>query len=212
MTTTDAPVWVVRLSQDPADPDRPPQEGGELVLLANVADQFLQDEPRWASVSITKHAGAAAVPPLVADDDRTTIAVRGRPLPVPPVPDPPSWDDVPHPPTVEDPSVLVIHLIRFEDGGADNDMVSYQNAAGQVAVPHGVRLDGWFGIDDTLLGDGRTWDQVRFNAFPSRAAFLAVVFDPARLEAHKDHREVAIADTYTMILRPLVDTLLASHS
>ena len=35
----------------------------------------------------------------------------------------------------------------------------------------------------------------------------AVVTDPARLAAQKDHREVAIADTYTMIVRAQVNTL-----
>ena len=62
------------------------------------------------------------------------------------------------------------------------------------------------------MGDGRTWDQVRFNAFPSREAFMAVVFDPERLEAQKGHREVAIADTYTLVLRPLIDRLAASQA
>jgi hypothetical protein len=35
------------------------------------------------------------------------------------------------------------------------------------------------------VGDGRTWDQVRFNVFPSRAAFMAAVFDPERLKARR---------------------------
>jgi hypothetical protein len=73
-----------------------------------------------------------------------------------------------------------------------------------------VRIDGWFAIEGTIVGDGRAWDQVRFNAFPSKAAFMAVVMDPARLEAQRQHRERAIADTYTMILRPTLN-LLASR-
>jgi hypothetical protein len=106
--------------------------------------------------------------------------------------------------------VIVLHVIRFHEGGAEGDMVSYQDEAGRVAVPHGVRIDGCFGVTDHLAGDGRVWHQVRFNAFPSREAFLAVVFDPARMTAHKDHREVAIADTYTLVLRPVLDELAAS--
>ena len=39
---------------------------------------------------------------------------------------------------------------------------------------------------------------------------MAVVFDPDRLAAQRDHREVAIADTYTMILRPTIDRLAES--
>jgi hypothetical protein len=89
-------------------------------------------------------------------------------------------------------------------------MVEYQTRAAEVAVPHGVRISGWFGVEGTIVGDGRQWDQARFNAFPSKAAFMAVVFDPDRLEAHHDHREVAIADTYTLILRPALDRLADS--
>ena len=40
---------------------------------------------------------------------------------------------------------------------------------------------------------------------------MAVALDPARLEAQHEHREVAIADTYTMILRPVIDRLAASR-
>jgi hypothetical protein len=34
--------------------------------------------------------------------------------------------------------------------------------------------------------------------------------DPARLDAQKGHREVAIADTYTMILRPMINRIAES--
>lgn len=33
---------------------------------------------------------------------------------------------------------------------------------------------------------------------------------PARLEAQKGHREVAIADTYTIILRPTINRIAES--
>ena len=39
---------------------------------------------------------------------------------------------------------------------------------------------------------------------------MAVVMDPARLEAQKNSREPAIADTYTMIVRPTIDRLADS--
>jgi len=41
-------------------------------------------------------------------------------------------------------------------------------------------------------------------------AFEAVAFDPARLAAQADHREPAIADTYTLLLRPMIDRLAES--
>lgn len=51
---------------------------------------------------------------------------------------------------------------------------------------------------------GRCFDQVRCNLFPSLAAFTAVVRDPNRMAAQRAHREPALADSYTMILRPSI--------
>jgi hypothetical protein len=195
--------------------------GGEIVFFAEVADQLLGDAPKWDRVAVVKYPTRRSFVEMQARPDfrelhehkdagmEATIVAGAQPMPSPEVPDPPDWSDVPHPPTADDPPVVVLHLIKFVDGGIP-DMTSYTDAAGLVAVPHGVRIAGWFGIEGTIIGDGRAWDQVRFNAFPSREAFMAVVFDPARLAAHKDHREPAIADTYTMILRPMIDQLEAS--
>ncbi len=146
-----------------------------------------------------------------------TIVIGCQPIEVPEVPDDVQtvdWADVPHPPTDEDGPVMVIHVLKYHDAAVGNitpdDMAAYQRAAGDVAVPHGVRISGWFAAEGTILGDGRTWDQVRFNLFPSKAAFMAVVMDPARLEAQKASREPAIADTYTMIVRPTIDRIADS--
>nr|MCH9802989.1 hypothetical protein [bacterium] len=90
------------------------------------------------------------------------------------------------------------------------NMEQYQTEAAKAAIGHGLRLNGWFAVEGTIIGDGRAWHQVRFNEFPSKAAFMAVVIDPNRLAAQKDHREVAIADTYTMIVRAKVNVLTDS--
>jgi hypothetical protein len=106
---------------------------------------------------------------------------------------------------------MVIHVLKYHDAVdaaiTPEDMDAYSRAAAYSAGPHGVRVAGWFAAEGTILGDGRTWDQVRFNLFPSKAAFMAVVMDPARLEAQRASREPAIADTYTMIVRPSIDRL-----
>ena len=90
------------------------------------------------------------------------------------------------------------------------DMEKYQEKAAEIALKNGLRISGWFGVEGTIVGDGRKWDQVRFNTFPSKAAFMEVVNDPNRLEAQKKHREKAIADTYTLIVRTSVDNIAAS--
>lgn len=197
--------------------------GAEIVFVADVDTQLLGDAPTWDRVAVVKYPTRRAFAEmqfLPEFEDKhvhkdagmeQTIIIGTQPMPWPELPaDAPDWADVSHPPTAEDPPVVVLHVLKYHDGGADTDMVSYQNAAGAVGVPHGVRIAGWFAAEGTILGDGRSWDQVRFNAFPSKAAFMAVALDPERLAAQADHREVAIADTYTMILRPFIDTLTES--
>jgi len=194
--------------------------GAEIVFFATVDTQLLGDEPRWDRVAVVKYPTRRAFvemsnsPAFEATHVHKdagmaqTIVIGGQPMPSPVLPDDaPDWTEVPHPPTKADPYVHVLHVLRFHEGGAEGDMASYQDAAGLVAVPHGVRIGAWFRAEGTILGDGRAWDQVRFNVFPSREAFMAVALDPARLAAQADHRDVAIADTYTMILRPLIDRL-----
>lgn len=94
---------------------------------------------------------------------------------------PPNWAHVAHPPSEDDPSIVIVHVLRFAPAASAAEMERYQAVAGAVAVPHGVRVDGWFAVEGTIVGDGRTWDQIRFNEFPSTAAFVAVASDPARL-------------------------------
>ncbi len=199
--------------------------GAEVVFVADVDQQLLGDTPVWDRVAIVKYPTR-----------RSFIEMQGRPdfqdkhvhkeagmastivsgcVPIPfPQGEPVDWADVPHPPTADDGPIVVIHVLEFDEASAaavtPDEMVAYQHAAGAVAVPHGVRINGWFAVEGTILGDGRSWDQIRFNEFPSKAAFMAVVMDPARLAAQKGHREIAIADTYTMILRPSINRIAES--
>jgi len=197
--------------------------GAEVAFVGTVDTQLLGAEPIWDRVAVVKYPTRRSFiemqsrPEFVdkhAHKDagmEQTIVIGTLPLPTPTLPDDaPDWQDVAHPPTSDDGPVVVLHVIRFHEGGADTHMGSYQDAAGAVAVPHGVRISGWFQAEGTIIGDGRTWDQVRFNAFPSKAAFMAVALDPDRLAAQREHREAAIADTYTMILRPRIDRLAES--
>lgn len=200
--------------------------GAEIAFVADVEDQLLGGSPRWDRIGIVRYPTRRSFVEMQSRPDfasrhvhkeagmAETIVAGCLPIPSPAdgpdAPAPVEWSEVAHPPTEADGPVTVMHLIRFRPGGADADMVRYQDDAASVAVPHGVRISGWFAVEGTIVGDGRQWDQVRFNRFPSKAAFLAVVADPGRLAAQAAHREVAIADTYTLVLRPTVDRLAAS--
>ena len=202
--------------------------GADVVFIGDVEDQLLGDVPRWDRVGVVRYPTRRSFIEMQQREDfqkkhvhkeagmAETIVAGCLPLETPRLPsdsDPVDWADVPHPPSDEDGSVMLVHVLRFRDGDgtqSPTDMETYSNHAAQVAVPHGVRLAGWFAVEGTIIGDGRTWDQVRFNAFPSRAAFRAVVMDPDRLSAQREHREAAIADTYTLVVRPTIDRIAES--
>lgn len=195
--------------------------GAEIVFVADVDTQFLNLEPKWDRVAIVKYPTRKSFIDMQSRPDfqekhhhkeagMASTFVIGC-LPMADVPFAPEgsvdWADVPHPPTADDPYVQVIHVLKFHAAESVGEMGQYTDHAAKVAQPHGVRLSAWLQVEGTIMGDGRGWDQVRFNTFPSKQAFLDVVFDPERLKAQAEHREVALADTYTMILRPTIDRL-----
>ncbi|MFZ4718550.1 MAG: hypothetical protein ACOYMR_03940 [Ilumatobacteraceae bacterium] len=197
--------------------------GARVVFTAEVESQFLNDSPKWDRIAIVKYPSRRAFLEMQNRPDfrelhahkeagmAETIVCGCLPMPVPPLPDDaPTWDEVPHPPTAEDGYVVVMHVIKFKDDERRNEMATYTDHAAKIAVPMGVRLAAWTQVEGTIMGDGREWDQIRFNVFPSREAFMKVVLDPERLEAQKAHRETAIADTYTLITRPNIDRLYES--
>ena len=203
--------------------------GARPVFFGDVDQQLLGDEPKWDRIGVVKYPtrksfiDMQSLPSFQKSHHHkdagmeATIVIGTQPMDVPTAPDgveQVDWADVPHPPTEDDGPVVVLHVLRFEDEAAAHEtpdhMKQYQTAAGKVALGHGVRINGWFAVEDTIIGDGRAWHQVRFNQFPSKAAFRAVVTDPARLEAQEEHREAAIADTYTMIVRAQLNELEAS--
>jgi hypothetical protein len=201
--------------------------GAEIVFVADVVDQFLNDAPRWDRVAVVRYPTRPSFIEMQRRDDfqrlhehkdagmAETIVMGSRPMPAPDTDgiELPDWGDVPFPPSDGDGDVMVIHVLSFHDAaGAASpaEMQTYTDHAARVAVPHGARVAGWFAVEGTIVGDGRRWDQVRFNAFPSRQAFLTVALDPARLEAQRGHREPALADTYTLVTRPTINRLATS--
>ena len=205
--------------------------GADIVFAAEVEDVLLGDGERWDRVGVVKYPTRRSFIEMQSRPDfrrqhvhkdagmERTIVIGCLPLALPTPPEhtrETEWSEVPHPPSDDDGPVVVIHVIRFHESDAamrtPSEMQSYQSAATNLAQHHGLRISGWFGAEGTIIGDGRKWHQVRFNAFPSKRSFLEVVRDPERLAGQREFREAAIADTYTMILRPSIDLLLASTS
>jgi len=196
--------------------------GAEVVFVGDVETQLLGSPPTWDRIGVVKYPSRRAFIEMQSRPDfqakhvhkeagmDVTIVMGCLPIdvevPEGPMSEQPDWSTVAHPPTAEDGPVAVLHVIKFADGGAEG-MEGYHRQAAEIAGPHGVRIGGWFDVEGTIIGDGRSWDQVRFNLFPSKAAFMAVAMDPARLAAQREHREPAMADTYALIVRPTINRL-----
>lgn len=203
--------------------------GAAPVFFGDVEQQLLGDAPTWDRIGVVKYPTRKSFIDMQSRPKfqeshqhkeagmEQTIVMGCLPMTLPSQPEGSAavdWADVEHPPTDDDGPLMVLHVLRFAESEAaeitPDHMREYQSAAGVVASKHGVRVSAWFAVEGTIIGDGRAWHQVRFNLFPSRRAFMAVVADPARLEAQKGHRETAIADTYTMMIRPTINLLAES--
>jgi len=199
--------------------------GAELVFLSDVEAQFLGEDQDWDRIAVVRYPSRRSflemqeLPEYVALHEHkdagmaSTFVIACRPADLPDLPgDAPAVDQVPHPSTPDDGPVVILHVLKYHDGQASEDMDLYTGEAARIALPHGVRIGAWFDVEGTVVGDGRDWHEVRFNVFPSKEAFLAVALDPERIAAQADHREPAIADTYTLMLRPVIDRLAESIS
>jgi hypothetical protein len=51
-------------------------------------------------------------------------------------------------PPDEDGPVILFHLIRFNEG---HEMARYEQVAGEVTLPHGVRPAAWFDVEGTIV-------------------------------------------------------------
>ncbi len=203
--------------------------GAEIVYVGNVETKLLGDKRDWDRIAVVKYPTRRSFIEMQQRNDfkekhvhkeagmKETIVMGCLPVDLPIVEiSETDWEDVPYPPSEDDGPIAVLHVLKFESGtrmdGTPQDMEKYQEKAAEVGLKNGLRISGWFGVEGTIVGDGRKWDQVRFNTFPSKAAFMEVVNDPNRLEAQKTHRERAIEDTYTLIVRTSLDNLAASTS
>ena len=201
--------------------------GAEIVYVGDVETKLLGDERDWDRIAVVKYPTRRSFIDMQQRRDfkekhvhkeagmQETIVMGCLPVDLPSTEIlETDWEEVLYPPSEDDGPIAVLHVLKFgPDAKMDEtpqDMEKYQEKAAEIALKNGLRISGWFGVEGTIVGDGRKWDQVRFNTFPSKAAFMEVVNDPNRLEAQKKHREKAIADTYTLIVRTSVDNIAAS--
>jgi hypothetical protein len=188
--------------------------GAEVPFFGDVELQLMGDDVKWDRIGVVKYPTRRSFIDMQSRQDfkgkhehkeagmEFTFVIGCQPIDLSSVPPPRDWSEVEHPPTDEDGPVVVLHVIRFADDARATKMADYERAAYPVASQHGGGALAWFNVEGTIMGDGRNWDQVRFNLFPSLRAFMAVASNPERIESQTANRDVAIADTYAMVVRP----------
>lgn len=102
-------------------------------------------------------------------------------------------------------TVVVVHVLRFAPGG-EAAQAEYGANVRDIAFAAGARPLASFAVEGTVIGDGREWDAVRFNGFPSLAAFEELVGDPRHRDAQPG-RAAALADTCAVLVRPRLDRI-----
>lgn len=123
---------------------------------------------------------------------------------------------LPFPPTSDDPPVNLVHLLDFNDraqyaDGRRTDLTGreafeiYEQNRIPQALPLGVRPGITLEVEGELIGDGRAWEEVRLNNFPSRAAFEELVRTESLTAAGYEHRLAGLADTYAVLAAPIVN-------
>jgi uncharacterized protein (DUF1330 family) len=198
--------------------------GGRPVFVAEVEQQLLGDDTEWDQVAIVLYPSREAFVSMLerpgfqeisghkdAGVEKSLVLVTAaRDLPPIPPADPAT---LPFPPTPEDLAFTMVHLMQFnESGGATSGeedgagIADYEQAIAVAALPLGIRPAAILEVEGVLVGDGRQWDEVRLNRFPSHAAFNALTEDPA-WQAQQSNRAAALADTYALITLPLIDSI-----
>ena len=194
--------------------------GAEVVFFGDVEHQLIGDVPAWDRIGVVKYPTRRSFIEMQSRRDfvelyahkeagmESTIIVGCQPIEEASL-RAHAWDAVAHPPTAEDPPIVLLHVLALhEDAPARRD----PTLAGLLGSPHGGRPNGWFEVEGTIVGDGRSWHEVRFSAFPSRAAFDAAVLDEERLARVEELEDQGIEDSYAVLVRPIIDSLVRSTS
>lgn len=202
--------------------------GARPVFVAETEQQLLGDDTTWDQVAIVLYPSREAFVSMLERADFQDISIHkdagveksivmvteARELPaIPPVADP---SQLPFPATAEDKPFTMVHVMQFaeqvpgEDGGTPAsglDTISeYEQAVAIAALPLGIRPAAILDVKGVLVGDGRVWDQVRLNRFPSHGAFGALRADP-NWKAQQANRAEALADTYALMTLPIIDAI-----
>jgi hypothetical protein len=207
--------------------------GAQSIYVADVEQNLIdRDGAGWDRIEVVRYPGRAQLVALLERPDVRAATVhrvagveRAIALVTEKLPDPipealrrVDLASLPFPPSPGDPPVTVVHLLDFRDraeypDGRPTDLTGreaftlYEQARAPQALPLGVRPGMQLAVEGELIGDGRAWEEVRINNFPSRAAFAQLVSRESLDQAGYQNREAGIADTYGLLGAPRVNLI-----
>lgn len=185
--------------------------GARIVFVADVIGQPL-GEPKWDRIGIVRYPTRRSFMEMQRRGDfkqkhvhkeagmAQTIVMSCLPLAVPSLPEPAA-----EPLAEGDAPFVMLHVLKYAEGGREA-MARYEATAGAAGLNAGARPRAKLRVEGTVLGDGREWDEVRFNRFPSMAAFQRLIADPEH-RSQQELRASALADTYAIMVRPTRDQI-----
>ncbi len=203
--------------------------GAGIVFYAPVDNQIDGDDYLWEEIALVEYPCPTAFFAMTSDPEfqaraihkdagveKTIVMVTHlQPSPVPP-----GFEFPPplYPPTEDDPSFELVHVMDFHDiaqyeEGADEPertgeeaWAAYQ-AGGGASVAIGSRPTATFDVQGVIIGDSeRSWDQAYIVYMPSMAGFQALLADETRSDGAY-HRQAALANNYSMITYPLINNI-----
>lgn len=202
--------------------------GARPVFVADVEQELIGDSTKWDQVAIVRYPSRKAFMALLeradfhalsvhkdaAVEKSTVLVTSMRDLPPLPPVDPATLSN---PATADDKAFTMVHLMRFKDRATDGSgketqlsgrdaIANYEQSVGAAALPLGIRPAAILVVEAALIGDGRSWDEVRLNHFPSHGAFTALSAN-ADWQSHQSERAGSLADTYALIALPIVDSI-----
>ncbi len=203
--------------------------GAEVVFTAQVEKMRLGDGTQWDQVAIARYPSRRAFLQMTQRPDFRARSIHkdagvGKSIAMVshlvdlPTPEGFTPPQPAYPATADDRPFEMIHVLRYraaaryEEGSTEpaisgrEAMEKYGAAAGSVAGPMGVYPTAWFKIEGVFIGDGRPWDEVRINHFPSHATLAKHAESEVRAEAQR-HRAAALEDRYAIQARPLINRL-----
>jgi hypothetical protein len=203
--------------------------GAGPVFYSAVDNQIDGDDYIWQDIALVEYPCPAGFFAMITDPEFQARAVHKdagvektivmvthlQPSPVPP-----GFEFPPplYPPSEDDPSFELVHVMDFHDiaqyeEGADEPertgeeaWAAYQ-AGGGASVAIGSRPTATLDIQGAIIGDmERSWDQAYIVHMPSMAGFQALLADETR-SAGSYHRLAALANNYSMITYPFINNI-----